>query len=76
MSAIIGISIDDRIDEAVKFQNIVTSHGCKIRTRIGLHNTDGYGCSNKGIILLEVIDKVNEIYDALSKEWDVQIMKF
>lgn len=76
MISIIGVCIDDRIEEAVKFQHLITSHGCKIRTRIGLHAEGEYGCSNKGIILLEVVDKVNEIYDALSKEWNVQIMKF
>ena len=76
MTAIIGICIDDRIEEAVDFQRTITQHGCKIRTRIGLHNDGEYGCSKKGIILLEVSDKVNEIYDILSKKWNVQIMRF
>ena len=76
MTAIIGVSLDNRIEEAVKFQEIITTYGCTIRTRIGLHNIGEYKCVNKGIILLEVTDKINEIYDTLSKFWDVQIMRF
>jgi len=76
MSAIIGILLDNRVEEAVKFQQIITQCGCNIRTRIGLHNIGEYKCINHGIILLEVVDKVNEIYDTLSKYWQVQIMKF
>lgn len=76
MTAIIGVSLDNRIEEAVKFQEIITTYGCTIRTRIGLHNIGEYKCVNKGIILLEVTDKINEIYDTLSKYWDVQIMRF
>ena len=76
MTSIIGISIDNRVEQAVKFQQILTECGCSIRTRIGLHNIGEYRCVNDGIILLEVVDKVNEIYDTLSKHWDVQIMRF
>ena len=76
MTAIIGVSLENRIEEAVKFQEIITKYGCTIRTRIGLHNIGEYKCVNKGIILLEVTAKVNEIYDTLAKFWEVQIMRF
>ena len=35
-----------------------------------------YKCLNYGIVLIEVIDKINEIYDELTKHWHIQIMKF
>jgi hypothetical protein len=76
MTAIIGVSLENRIEEAVKFQEIITKYGCTIRTRIGLHNIGEYKCVNNGIILLEVTEKVNEIYDTLAKFWEVQIMRF
>ena len=76
MSAIIGIQLDYRIEEAVKFQQILTECGCNIRTRIGLHNIGEYKCINNGIILLEVVNNINEIYDTLSRHWKVQIMRF
>ena len=76
MTAIMGIQIDNRIDEAVKFQEILTEHGCNIRTRIGLHPIGEYKCVNNGIVLLEVVNNVNTIYDSLTKHWNVQVMKF
>ena len=76
MSAIIGIQISNRIEEATKLQEILTNYGCLIKTRIGLHDMGEYKCLNYGIVLIQVIDKINEIYDELSKHWKVQIMKF
>lgn len=76
MTAIMGILLDNRCEEAVKFQEILTECGCNIRTRIGLHNIGEYKCINNGIILLEVVSNINEIYDTLSRHWKVQIMRF
>ena len=76
MTAIIGVLLEDRIEEAVKFQEIITKCGCNIKTRIGLHNIGEYNCVNNGIILLEVVNNINEIYDTLARHWKVQIMRF
>lgn len=76
MSTIMGILLDNRIEEAVKLQEILTECGCHIKTRIGLHNIGEYKCINNGIILLEVVSNINEIYDKLSRHWKVQTMRF
>ena len=76
MTAIIGILLEDRIENAIKFQEILTECGCDIRTRIGLHPIGEYKCVNSGIILLEVVNNINCVYDKLSKYWQVQIMRF
>ncbi len=76
MKAIIGIAVDNRREEAHKLQDILTNYGCMIKTRIGIHDMGEYKCLNYGIVLIEVIDKINEIYDELAKHWNVQIMKF
>lgn len=76
MSAIIGISVENRKEDSLKLQEILTEYGCLIRTRIGLHEMGEYKCLNYGIVLIEVVDRINEIYDELSKHWNVQIMKF
>lgn len=76
MTAIIGISVENRKEESLKLQEILTEYGCLIRTRIGLHEMGEYKCLNYGVVLIEVVDKVNEIYDKLSQHWQVQIMKF
>lgn len=76
MKAIIGIAVDNRREDAQKLQDILTDYGCMIKTRIGLHDMGEYKCLNYGIVLIEVVDKINEIYDELAKHWRVQIMKF
>lgn len=76
MKAIIGIQIENRKEEAIKLQEILTEYGCFIGTRIGLHDMGEYKCLNYGIVLIEVIDRINEIYDTLAQHWKVQIMKF
>lgn len=76
MTAIIGISVDNRTNDSLKLQELLTKYGCLIKTRIGLHDMGEYKCLNYGIVLIEVVDKINEIYDELAKHWKVQIMKF
>lgn len=76
MKAIIGIQVDNRASEAVKLQEILTAYGCFIGTRLGLHDMGEYKCLNYGIVIIEVLDKIYEIYDELAKHWKVQIMKF
>ena len=76
MTTIIGIKLDNRVSEAIKLQEILTSYGCEIQTRIGLHSIGEYKCNNYGVVLIEVVAKVNEIYDSLAKNWEIQIMKF
>lgn len=43
----------NRISEAVKFQDLLTKNGCKIRTRLGLHEVSDNACSNDGLIVLQ-----------------------
>lgn len=76
MISIIGIKLKNRVSEAIKLQEILTLYGCEIQTRIGFHPIGEYKCNNYGVVLIEVVSKVNEIYDALAKNWEVQIMKF
>ncbi len=76
MVAIMGIKVENRAQDAQKLQEILTLYGCEIQTRVGLHPIGDYKCNNYGIVLIEVINKINEIYDELSKFWTVQMMKF
>ena len=50
---IIGVRMDNRTDNAVKFQETLTKNGCKIKTRLGLHEVSEDACSNDGIIVLQ-----------------------
>ena len=51
---VLGIHINDRVNNAVGIQNILTKYGCSIRTRLGLHEVIDDYCSKGGLILLEL----------------------
>lgn len=56
MVTIIGIKLNNRIENAVEVQELLTRYGCYIKTRIGLHEEHHEGCSPCGLILLELTD--------------------
>ncbi len=47
--------------------SLLTEYGCYIRTRLGLHEAASDDCSNKGLILLELIDDAGGAADELEK---------
>lgn len=55
MRTILGIQVGDREHEALKVQELLTKHGCIIKTRLGLHEASQVKCSSKGLILLEFL---------------------
>lgn len=66
---IMGISINTRNTHAVHVQDVLTKHGCIIKTRLGLHETSDDCCSRKGIVLLQLCgsDKNIRIRKGLTK---------
>ena len=74
--SILGLSILNNNEELSKLQEILTRYGCAISTRIHLQHRGDFKCANKSIMIIEVVDKTNEIYDELAKYWELQIMKF
>jgi len=51
---IIGIHITNRVKEVSDIQTILTTYGCSIRTRLGLHEVKDDFCARTGLILLEL----------------------
>lgn len=80
MTTIIGVRLDNRTQTAVDFQKTLTSFGCIIKTRLGLHDVSENKCAPNGIILLEVIDDEESV--KFEKELsniegiEIQVMKF
>ena len=58
---IIGIVIENRVNKAPEFQEILTKYGCIINLRIGYHEKMPNVCSNEGLIILELSDETEEI---------------
>lgn len=52
---ILGVHIRDRQNEAAQVQDILSKHGLGIRTRLGLHDTDGTHPQPTGLLLLEMV---------------------
>ncbi|MBM3404838.1 MAG: hypothetical protein FJY10_08110 [Bacteroidetes bacterium] len=57
---ILGIHINNRVSDATKVQETLTTYGCSIKTRLGLHEVVNEYCSTTGLILLELTGDVNE----------------
>lgn len=53
-STIMTIVQDNRVETAVKVQDVLTKYGCYIRVRLGLHDAAVNSCTNSGIILLQL----------------------
>lgn len=75
-TTIIGVRLENRMECAVEFQKIITEFGCEIRTRLGLHPSNGGICLNHGIVLLEVSGEAELLKCKLSRHWDIQTMHF
>lgn len=67
MRTIMGIEIQNREELAVNVQELLTKHGCVIKTRLGLHETGNF-CSPSGLIILEFAPDDKGEYDILEKE--------
>lgn len=69
MRTIMGIQVGDREHDALRVQELLTKHGCLIKTRLGLHETALEGqCSSKGLIIIEFISGKEEEIKVFEKE--------
>lgn len=64
---VIAIRMDNRVSNAVTFQETLTQNGCKIKMRLGLHETGEDFCSNNGLIILQPCGSKAEV-EQLVKE--------
>ena len=82
---IIGVRLDNRVDNAAKFQEVLTRNGCRIKTRLGLHEVSEGSCSNDGIIVLQpygtredvetLVKELNELEGVTAKYIDLNCSK-
>jgi len=51
--------MESRSKSAVNVQHILTKYGCIIKTRLGIHDGVLEGCSDVGLLILELVgDKI------------------
>lgn len=67
---LIGIRMDNRVDNAMNFQKALTENGCHIKARLGLHDVASDQCENDGLIVLQPCgtgDEVAQLLENLNK---------
>ncbi|TDO85922.1 hypothetical protein DFR79_11649 [Halanaerobium saccharolyticum] len=64
-SMIMAILIDKRTDAAPRVQEILTEHGCLIKTRLGMHESST--CADEGMIIFDLTAENTEV-EALEAE--------
>ncbi|MFW5807719.1 MAG: hypothetical protein ACOCWH_01555 [Spirochaetota bacterium] len=72
---IMGIKLTDRMQAAVRVQQLLTEYGCLIKTRLGMHVADG-SCNESGLIIIELTDDADnweELNGKLSELSGVQV---
>ncbi len=52
---IIAVHVTNRVKQASHVQQVLTTYGGNIKTRIGLHETTARTASRTGVILLEMV---------------------
>lgn len=63
---IMAVVLNNRVQNAVKFQDVLTESGCIIKTRLGLHDA-GDACTNEGLIILQLAGSGEEIGELKDK---------
>jgi hypothetical protein len=63
---IVGVHITDRLENAVKVQQILTEYGGNIKTRLGLHEVTGTPNLN-GLLLLEMVGDESRCLSILNR---------
>lgn len=66
-TTIMALTIDPRTEHAPQVQTVLTKHGSIIKTRLGLHENSENSCANRGLILLHINGKKDEV-DKLEHE--------
>lgn len=75
---VLGVYVKNRAGISKQIQQIFTTFGCSIRTRLGLNLSDGEQMNEEGLILLELTGDRQEMLkleNALLKLDDVQVKK-
>jgi hypothetical protein len=53
--------MDNRVGNALRFQEALTKNGCMIKARLGLHEASDNVCANDGLIILQPCGEKEEI---------------
>ncbi len=74
--SILLVLLGNRVGTAVKVQEVLTTMGCFIKTRLGIHDGTPDTCTNTGLLILEIIgteEEKKKLVGDLKKIKDVKV---
>ena len=72
---IIGVRMDNRMANAISFQEALTKNGCIIKARLGLHEVSADACANDGLIVLQPCGEKAEIERLAGHQFDPAVVE-
>jgi metal-responsive CopG/Arc/MetJ family transcriptional regulator len=76
MATIMGLAVESRSRKAPKLQEVLTRHGCIIKTRLGLHEVAEDNCSQEGIIVLMLSGNAEEIEELKNDIGEIEGVRY
>lgn len=67
-TTIIGVILKNRLEDAIEFQKIITTYGCDIKTRVGLHPVQKDTCVNSGHCLIRSFKKCRKVNKRIKRK--------
>ncbi len=64
---ILGVQVTNRVKNALQVQEVLTTFGRNIKTRLGLHEVSEGENSTIGLLILEMYGKVSDIKEMESR---------
>ncbi len=64
--SVLVMSVENRRDNAEKIQQTLTTHGCEVKARLGLHEA-GNVCAEEGLIIIQLVPNDKDV-DAFIKD--------
>lgn len=64
---VVAILVSHRNQAAEKVQKVLTGWGCMIKTRLGIHEGVLDDCSEKGLIILDLVGQDEKIEELVRK---------
>ncbi|WP_027400107.1 hypothetical protein [Anaerovorax odorimutans] len=58
---VIGVRLDNRVNNSLKFQEVLTKNGCNLKARLGLHEASEDVCGTDGLIILQPCGEKEEV---------------
>ncbi len=68
MFSIMAIKISPRNKIAPTVQEILTKHGCIIKTRLGIHEASVNSCSKSGLVILDLLNEDKDKIEVLKED--------